>query len=575
MKLVSSTILLNAFLLLTRQIFKNSCSFPRLEIKQLAETKSLAKTEKYLALSYRNYFAKFFCLPQRFNRINDARLSQHIQELRKTYFEDIDVLNDPNNAADDVLHRIVLILKRTSREQLLKEGPTLLVPCSIKVLFHYEYGLPYKEGLCDWKQRRHLKLAKESYYNLLRSFVPEKSKELVKVVIKTIHKGKLWLVEDFAYDLLWTLLELNVSGFTVVQRILNKLEMLDNDIPDARAIVRVLYELLNVYHWPEDMKTIAVVERLLKLFHKSMVAADGNDPPYGSLRKGLEVCVRHILQRLPNDHLLVAIRHMCLWTMKNETNDETILDFGSTLEYAAFLHNSSSYEKTLTSEVFPMLMHMIGSTNRLANLLGNRVLQYLLDRNNNKHQFDTPKIFFENTQFDLCIGKYNRKDKIFLKTYREELHDCLVKSVINHCSTRLNLEATYCTICLLAVEVPCGFTAASTVCLAMNLQELTLERKDLSREVSFHVHATVMAIMSLLCWVHHAKVFFNYINKIMMERAQWAPHLNPPLQSRYDFAIHHILWDKPEFFFVDWETRYGLWKCFRLKEERRSVISSH
>lgn len=52
-----------------------------------------------------------------------------------------------------------------------------------------------------------------------------------------------------------------------------------------------------------------------------------------------------------------------------------------------------------------------------------------------------------------------------------------------------------------------------------------------------------------------------------MERAQWAPHLNPPLATHYDFAIHHVLWDKPELFFIDWEVRFGLWKCFRLQTE--------
>lgn len=51
----------------------------------------------------------------------------------------------------------------------------------------------------------------------------------------------------------------------------------------------------------------------------------------------------------------------------------------------------------------------------------------------------------------------------------------------------------------------------------------------------------------------------------MERRAEFAPHLNPPLKSSYEYAQHHVLWNKPELFFEDWEVRYGLWKCFRGK----------
>ena len=79
-----------------------------------------------------------------------------------------------------------------------------------------------------------------------------------------------------------------------------------------------------------------------------------------------------------------------------------------------------------------------------------------------------------------------------------------------------------------------------------------------------------------MCWIHEAQDFHDYVNKIVMERAQWAPHLNPPLQSHYNFAVHHVLWDKPELFFVDWEVRYGLWKRFRLHESStEKTINKH
>lgn len=95
------------------------------------------------------------------------------------------------------------------------------------------------------------------------------------------------------------------------------------------------------------------------------------------------------------------------------------------------------------------------------------------------------------------------------------------------------------------------------------------------RTESYHIHAVIISVLSFICWINRAKDFHDYINRIVMERAQWAPHLNPPIQTSYRFAVHHVLWYKPELFLIDWEVRYGLWKRFRLdkKHEVRKTIT--
>lgn len=71
---------------------------------------------------------------------------------------------------------------------------------------------------------------------------------------------------------------------------------------------------------------------------------------------------------------------------------------------------------------------------------------------------------------------------------------------------RINLENSYTTIAILLVEVPCGFTAAAMVCLAMALQEITIKGEHFELESSHRIHATVISILSLICWIHNAKV---------------------------------------------------------------------
>ncbi|XP_076243658.1 uncharacterized protein LOC143184930 [Calliopsis andreniformis] len=469
------------------------------------------------------------------------------------------------------LNYIISITKGVSQKQLLSYEPNAaIITCTLKLFFYYNEKLAQSNHLCEWKRRRKRRLVKECYNSLLQMYIPQKSKTILRAVLKMIYENKLWEFETFCFEVMFSLLECGVSGSLMFHIMWDVVDAPNISIEDTRRIIRILYELLDVYNWPDTHETVLVIERILNSFYISITSMQSVDntmsQSYTMLKKGLEVCILNMVKHLCNDHLLIIVQHMSSWAVEKGMTDETILEFGSTLEYTAYMHKVTTYEKTLTPKIFPLLMDMIASKSKIVSLLGNRVIQYLLDRHENKMCFDTPRIFFEHGQFDLKIPQCLKEDKLFCKLHREILHDSLLKSIISHYTSRMNLEATYCTISLIAIEVPCGFTAAAIVCLMMNLQDLTLKKQKDHSEVSYHLHATVIAVMSLLCWIHKAKVFYEYVNKIMLERAQWAPHLNPPIQAQYNFAAHHILWDKPELFFVDWEARYGLWKCFRLRE---------
>lgn len=517
--------------------------------------------------------------------ITDEELAWRMDDISENLSSTI--LHSPAQQ-DKTLDKIAMIVRKATKKQLQSRHPRALVTCLLKILLQYESML-HIDGFCEWKRRRKFRVARECYHTLLRSYLPEKSREVVETVMETVHHERLWKFETFCFEVMYSLLDANpISVGLIIHAIWNKLALLEIGVEDARGIIRILYELLDVYAWPATQDTVETIERMLGLFHASIVArlttirdssssssstslAPAASPPLASLKKGLEVCLRNAMKHLSNEQLLVIVQHMCSWTVAAGTTDEFVLEFGSTLEFAAYTHRADLYEQTLTPTIFPLLMRMVGSSSRLTSLLGNRVLQYLIDRKNNRALFDTPRIFFEHTRLDLRVAQCRKEDRLFFKLHRESLHDSLLKSLANHSDSRMNLETTYCTICLIAVEAPCGFTAAALVCLAMNLQEIVLQQRNDRVEIACHVHATIVSVMSLICWIHKAKVFYGYVNRIVMERAQWAPHLNPPIQSQYNFALHHVLWNKPELFFVDWEARYGLWKCFRLTNDRNGT----
>ncbi|XP_076280418.1 uncharacterized protein LOC143209079 [Lasioglossum baleicum] len=469
---------------------------------------------------------------------------------------------------EKLLHHICSITKPALQKQLLGYDPDVIIIFTLKVFLYYDRTM-YHDNICEWKRRRKRRFAKDCYNNLLQIYIPEKSKEILEAVVNTIYENKLWEFETVCFEVLCNLLENGMGGALMFHVLWDRIEDPNMNVEDTRAIVRIVYELLDVYDWPDTYDTILFIQRILNLFYISVTATktDNNTALYAIIKKGLEVSIINIVKHVYNDHLLVIVQHMCSWAVEPGMTDEIILEFGSTLEYTAYMHEVLVYEKTFTPKVFPLIMDMVASKSKIISLLGHRVMQYLLDRKENKMNFDTPRIFFENCQFDLTISECHKEDKLFLKLYREILHDSILMSIVNHGSSRMNLETTYCTICLFAIEIPCGFTAAAIVCFLMNLQDLIFKQQKDNQELSYHVHAMIIAIMSLLCWIHKAKVFYEYVNKIMLERAQWAPHLNPPIQSQYNFAAHHILWDKPDLFFIDWEARYGLWKCFRLRED--------
>ncbi|XP_044019246.1 uncharacterized protein LOC122859629 [Aphidius gifuensis] len=371
------------------------------------------------------------------------------------------------------------------------------------------------------------------------------------------------VTKDLCEIIIKDLIEIGVDGSIILNSILTQVDDKKTTFDNAKTMIRVLYEILSNYSWDNSEKTINSIEKLLTIYHSSINLNNKNNKKHATLKKGLELCIRNTIDNLQNDNILPIIYRMCCWTIEDNINNEIIHDFARPLEYAASIYKTSLLIKTFDDKLLPLLMKMISSNNRLISLLGNRVIQCLIDRNKNRQQFEKPRTFFKNINYKITLNNYNKNDELFYKLNRQIFHDSFVNSLMYHTS-KLSLEATYCSICLLAVEIPCGFTAASLTCLIMNFQDLMIDQHvNIKREITYHVHAMVMSLMTLICWIHKAQVFYSYVDKIMMKRAQYAPHLNPPLLAEYDFAILYVLWDKPELFFVDWEVRYGLWKCFR------------
>ncbi|KAF2898472.1 hypothetical protein ILUMI_07704, partial [Ignelater luminosus] len=478
----------------------------------------------------------------------------------------------------DFLEQIIL---RTNFEELKSLQAMSLVWCALSCVHHFYIRLRITHGPMDWSRRRQAKKAMRVYEMLMRVMLPELYNSVMYAIVTFYSESRMWHTEYLCAELLKRLLYISGENESTVHAILDVAEKTSIvNVREARQVIRVLYQVLDDYPW--DTMDESLLYRLLTMFHKSIIPNIKDSYDYAPLRKGLEVCIRHILENLPNFHLLKVIKTMIEWTFDEDLPDECLLDFGNLLEYAAILHETYTFKDSLHRDLFPLVLELIASENRLHSLLGNRVMQHMMDRHNNRIHFDTPKIFFDDIHFNITVGEYRTEDKAFIRKYREMIHTTLLASIQLHGVHRINLESSYASIAIMVVEIPCGYTAAAIVCLAMAIQECTLSDDMIDFENSHRLHATVMAIMSLVCWVHKAAVFYDYLKTVLERRAQFAPHLNPPIRATYQYAQHHILWNKPELFFEDWEARYGLWKCFRTRRSRvgsitnlKQIVSQH
>lgn len=74
----------------------------------------------------------------------------------------------------------------------------------------------------------------------------------------------------------------------------------EGHMPLTRRVLRVLYEVLEHYHWHGIDKDLT--SRLLNMFHATVCEEEENE----SIKKGLEMCIRRIMDNL-DGHDLVAM----------------------------------------------------------------------------------------------------------------------------------------------------------------------------------------------------------------------------------------------------------------------------
>ncbi|XP_025832404.1 uncharacterized protein LOC108732780 [Agrilus planipennis] len=469
------------------------------------------------------------------------------------------------------LELIQEFLQRARVNDLTIQHIKPLVWCAVSCLHHFYIRSSFKRGITPWIRRRQAKRATTIFEKVLQ-FLEMHRHIVIESALTFLTEGQVWYDEYITSETLKSLFDTSEQYEKGLQIILdNCLSLLPNAVVYADQILSTLTYTIKNHIWLELSDDL--IERILNIYLISLNPENEENYLYAPMKECLESFVKVVLERISSTEHMKILSELIKWLMANNLRHELVLEFGNLIEHAAKAHSITFYYETLVEDVLLLVFKLIASETRSYSLLGNRIFQCLMDRGKNRSYFDTPKIFFRDIKYDIEVKECKSCDAYFIRRFRETIHDTFMRAVKNHGSYRLNLENVYRSICILIVEVPAGSTAATVVCLAMACQEYAISGVDLDMSYTNQIHATVISILSLVCWVNSADVFYDYLYSIMEKRAAEAPQLNPPLRNTYEYAEHHVQWLKLDLFFEDWEVRYGLWKRFKKSEKKRSTLS--
>nr|CAI5853013.1 unnamed protein product [Callosobruchus analis] len=379
----------------------------------------------------------------------------------------------------------------------------------------------------------------------------------LNAVITFYMEGKLWDVDFNCMDLISRCLNRLPDAEVGFNDILRYMKIGSTTKPQhSRHIMVVLYEVVKLIEWrsvpPESVDNF--MKKLLDMLQCNSEYKIPTRFNCLALRKGIRMCICNMIEVLWKKRLV---------KLPNQS-PSIQRTFSNLARMLAAQYRKRTSRPFSEKGLMPLIFGLFFCREPSLNVLAMTIWRSLLDADNTGHIFQCPRVYFEDALYEIPYCRVHYEDKAFFKSVQRFIFESIVYGIAS--STDREILCCYHeTIALTMVTVRCNAAASCFVAVGMAVQEyaFTITKSQLVR--SHHLHAFVLSIMTLVCYVFHAKIFYKYVTSVMQNRAEWAPHLNPPIQKSYKYAAHHILWNRPDLFFEDWEVKHGMWKCFRVK----------
>ncbi|XP_071451645.1 protein EFR3 homolog B-like isoform X2 [Hetaerina americana] len=206
----------------------------------------------------------------------------------------------------------------------------------------------------------------------------------------------------------------------------------------------------------------------------------------------------------------------------------------------------------LPETLLSLLLKVAGLGDIGANLRSLKLLQHIIDRHSLRFHVSVPRIFRESDHFAKI--KSNEDDLEYFRLQRKDVYDSLYRSFLTHSNVMSNLEALFCAVCLILIEVQYPHTARDIAELMVNIQDAVINIPDLpiqSPRVSAWIHSTVISVLSFIACIHGLTDLKTLVSEVVSRRSEVAPFLIPPLKAKYtigditdfkeDVFFNHVL----------------------------------
>ncbi|XP_053670849.1 uncharacterized protein LOC128721152 [Anopheles nili] len=492
-------------------------------------------------------------------------------------------IRSPNIQGTKALKILRKIITRSQRDiiQYIPERDAIL-ECSLVLVQNYVAHLRLRPSPLKRFRKEAFGDAKVLFQTAVDLLIPELQDEVIDTILKFLQTENLWKVEFICVEILLFVLECRSPSALLLSKLIDRIErsLTVPDVAQVRHVLSVLQNVIASQRW-DDIE-YSELSKLLRFYHSSVMIGTSRNQIY-ELRRGFEKCLKTLIPLLSVADVYWFFAVMLPLAFDTEMSDEARIEFGSTVEYTASKmvicdQRSSQHTAEMCSFVMQYLLQYVTSDEATRCILACKVLTKLLDRGEHgPDQFQTPIIFHMDTYYDIVLATDFLPLHQLLVVHRVNLEQALLKAIERHSKRKMNLEVFYQLLCTMLVEAPSGFTAAVVSCLLLKVQKLFLDDpadmqsvvvEQNKRQHANRIHGTIMAVMTLINWIHRTGSMNAYVTRILNDRFDHAPSLNPPLREHYRYAPHHISWYERWLFFDTLEIRYGLWKCFRIAEEK-------
>ncbi|XP_052890034.1 uncharacterized protein LOC128298325 [Anopheles moucheti] len=515
-------------------------------------------------------------------RLTTAKTRLLVDQLKTSCGIFLDpTIRSPNIQETRALKILRKIVTRSHRHiiQYVPEWDAIL-ECSLILVQNYVAHLRLRPSPLKRFQREPFANAKMLFQAAIDLLIPELLNEVIDTILRFLQTENLWHVEFICVEILLFVLECRTPSTLLLSKLIDRVErfLQLSDIAQVRHVLSVLQNVITSQRW--DLIEYSDLAKLIRFYHTSVMIGTSRNQIY-ELRRGFEKCLKNLVPLLSVADLYGFFVMMLPLVFDTDMSDEARIEFGSTVEHAA--SHMTLYDprnRLLVSEVsgyiVEYLLRCVESEDATISILACKVLIKLLDRGqHNPDQFQSPTIFHMDTYYEIVLATEFVPLQQMLMEQRVHLEQTLLQAIERHSQRKVNLEVFYQLLCTLLVEAPSGFTSSAICCLLLKVQKMflyhsidsQLQTLDESQHTN-RIHATIMAVMTLINWIHRARSMNAYITQVLHNRFDHAPGLNPPVREHYRHAAHHISWYDSRLFFDTLEIRYGLWKCFRISEEK-------